>query len=85
MYIFELMENLVVRNFFFYIFFFMYLGYVYRIYVWVCDFYILFLVISVFEFVISVFGCVLKGKMRNLKVNYCRFMSNFKSKITVEI
>ena len=52
----------------------MYLGYVYRIYVWVCDFYILFLVISVFEFVISVFGCVLKGKMRNLKVNYCRFM-----------
>ena len=60
----------------------MYLGYVYRIYVWVCDFYVLFLVIfvfefviSVFEFVISIFGFViLKGKMRNLKVNYCRFM-----------
>ena len=53
----------------------MYLGYVYRIYVWVCDFCVLFLVISVFEFVISVFVFViLKGKMRNLKVNYCRFM-----------
>ena len=64
------MANLVVRK----NFFFKYLGYVYRIYVWVCDFYVLFLVISVFEFVISVFGCVLKGKMRNLKVNYCRFM-----------
>ena len=48
-------------------FFFMYFCYVYRIYVWVCDFYVLFLVISIF-------GCVLKGKMRNLKVNYCRFM-----------
>ena len=71
MYIFELVANLVVRKNFF---FFKYLGYVYRIYVWVCDFYVLFLVISVFEFVISIFGCVLKGKMRNLKVNYCRFM-----------
>ena len=45
MYIFELAANLVVRKNFF---FFMYLGYVYRIYVWVCDFYVLFLVISVF-------------------------------------
>ena len=53
----------------------MHLGYVYRIYIWVCDFYVLFLVISVFEFVISVFGSViLKGKMRNLKVNYYRVM-----------
>ena len=87
LYIFELMENLIVRKFFFFFFniFFMYLGYVYRIYVWVCDFYILFLVISVFEFVISIFGCVLKGKMRNLKVNYCRFMWNLKSKIIEEI
>ena len=66
LYIFELVANLVVRKDFF--FFLMYLGYVYRIYVWVCDFYVLFLVISVFGFVI------LKGKMRNLKVNYCRFM-----------
>ena len=64
---FELVANLVVRKDFFF-FFLMYLGYVYRIYVWVCDFYVLFLVISVFGFVI------LKGKMRNLKVNYCRFM-----------
>ena len=38
----------------------MYLGYVYRIYVWVSDFYVLFLVIFVFEFVISVFGCFQK-------------------------
>ena len=65
LYMFELVANLVVRKDFF---FFMYLGYVYRIYVWVCDFYVLFLVISVFGFV------NLKGKMRNLKVNYCRFM-----------
>ena len=72
LYMFELVANLVVRKDFF---LFMYLGYLYRIYVWVCDFYVLFLVISVFEFVISVFGFViLKGKMRNLKVNYCRFM-----------
>ena len=70
MYIFELVANLVVRK----NFFFMYLGYVYRIYVWVCDFYVLLLVISVFEFVISVFRCVFKGKMRNLKENYCRFI-----------
>ena len=67
LYIFELVANLVVRKGFFF-FFLMYLGYVYRIYVWVCDFYVLFLVISVFEFVISVFRCVLKGKMRNLKI-----------------
>ena len=67
LYMFELVANLVVRKDFFF-FFLMYLGYVYRIYVWVCDFYVLFLVISVFGFVI------LKGKMRNLKVNYCRFM-----------
>ena len=73
LYMFELVANLVVRKDFFF-FFLMYLGYVYRIYVWVCDFCVLFLVISVFEFVISVFGCVLKGKMRNLTVNYCRFM-----------
>ena len=65
LYMFELVANLVVRKDFFFL---MYLGYVYRIYVWVCDFYVLFLVISVFGFVI------LKGKMRNLKVNYCRFM-----------
>ena len=67
LYMFELVANLVVRKDFFF-FFLMYLGYVYRIYVWVCDFYVLFLVIFVFGFVI------LKGKMRNLKVNYCRFM-----------
>ena len=41
----------------------MHLGYVYRIYVWVRDFYVLFFVISVFEFVISAFGFVFwKGK-----------------------
>ena len=73
LYMFELVANLVVRKDFF--FFLMYLGYVYRIYVLVCDFCVLFLMISIFEFVISVFGFViLKGKMRNLKVNYCRFM-----------
>ena len=44
LYMFELMANLVVRKDFFF-FFLMYLGYVYRIYVWVCDFYVLFLVI----------------------------------------
>ena len=61
------MANLVVKE----EFFLMYLGYVYRIFVWVCDFYVLFLVISVFEIVIYVFGFViLKGKMRNLKVNF---------------
>ena len=62
LYMFELVANLVVRKDFFF-FFLMYLGYVYRIYVWVCDFYVLFLVISVFGFVI------LKEKTRNLKVN----------------
>ena len=46
----------------------MYLGYVYRIYVWICDFYVLFLVISIFEFVIYVFGfMILKEKNEKSK------------------
>ena len=65
LYMFEFVANLIVRKDFLKKCIWVY---VYRIYVWVCDFYVLFLVISVFGFVI------LKGKMRNLKVNYCRFM-----------
>ena len=65
LYMFEFVANLIVRKDFLKKCIWVY---VYRIYVWVCDFCVLFLMISVFGFVI------LKGKMRNLKVKYCRFM-----------
>ena len=82
LYIFERVANLVVKEEFFLCIWVMYIGFMYGFVIFMYYF-LWFLYLSLWFLYLGLWFW--KRKMRNLKINYYRFMWNLKSKIIVEI